>query len=156
MNRSTKKLFITLGLSALLLVSAFGYYLYNMPHRLVSEIAADEKIQATVLIKKFLDNPNSAKEHYFKEDGNSLILELTGLLLRTEMDFNNKPIFILGDTSLPAQIYAYMDDTSLVAPAPGSTIVVKGAISAGAEFDELLNTYTPIQLNNTVFLTQIK
>lgn len=153
MKRPTKGIVLTLGVVVVVSLLAYGIYLYNLPHRNVAEASADEKLTATALIQYFLEKPAEAQQHFLKEDGNSLILEVTGQVIGSETDFNNHTILIFGDTSLPVQIYAYMEDSSFVSPKTGTMVTVKGAISAGAEIDELLGIYTPVRLAKGILIT---
>lgn len=133
---------------------SYAAYLFYMPHREVSSSRTDEQVSASDLIEAFLQDAESANAHYLREDGNSLILEVTGTLLGTETDFEQKTILILGDSTQPTQVYAYMKETPTAVPVVGRSLTVKGAITAGAEADEVLGIYTPARLFDATIISK--
>jgi hypothetical protein len=141
------------GLILAALGGAYGAYLYFMPHREVASSKTDERISATALVDAFLKNAAAANTHYLSEDGNSLILEVTGTLLGTESDYEQNTILILGDSSQPTQVYAYLNTSADNLPVIGSTLTVKGAITAGAEADDVLGIYTPARLQDATIVS---
>jgi hypothetical protein len=91
-----------------------------------------------------LANPTSANEKYLDEEGNSKILEISGIVAEITEDFNKQKVVLLKFASDNAGVsctFTPETNASVSQIKIGETIVVKGVIRSGASYDKDLGMY---------------
>lgn len=117
-------------------------YLFNMPHRDVSSAAIEETVEATVLVKKFLDNPQGANTEYLSQDGESKILAVKGRVNSISEDALGQKVVMLKNAADQMGVsctFTVESSNSLADVKVGDTVSIKGVIRSGAEYDEDLD-----------------
>jgi len=123
--------------------------MFNMPHRKVSETKTDYKLQASALVNEYLKDQNRANEKYLDEEGDSRIIEITGTITSTDKDFNNQLVVLLKNKEDLAGVSCTFPLDQKTDPKQfktGNTISVKGVIRSGAAYDEDLEMYENVIL----------
>lgn len=125
------------------------YYLFNQPHRNVQESKTDFSFSSSQIVSEYLANPIAANEKYLDEEGNSKILEISGIVSEISEDFNKQKVVLLKSASDNAGVSCtFTPETNAFVNRIkiGETIVVKGVIRSGASFDEDLEMYENVIL----------
>lgn len=147
MNKRIKRITLYALIGALLLGGITAVYLFNLPHRDVANSSADFEVSAADLVNTYLDDPSAANERFLSEDGDSKILAITGNIKAIETNFNGETLLILageaGKTDVQIQL---VDATALEQLVVGNKVLIKGAITSGAEYDADLDLYTPVTI----------
>lgn len=145
-----KKIFrIFLYTVAAVIVASLGvaYYLFNKPHRNVTEAEIDFQVSATELVEEYLQSSSTANQKYLAEDGQSRILAVTGKVATIETDLNNQRVINLRDDAQKAGVsctFTTSTDEQVAHVSIGEVITVKGVIRSGAGFDEDLDLYEDV------------
>ncbi len=119
-------------------------YMFNMPHRDVQAAQTDIQLTADNLVTEFLTNSTAANEKYLDEEGESKILEVTGIIASIGEDFNgNKEVLLKTSNSEAGVNCAFIPETNSKIEnfAVGQSVTIKGVIRSGASFDEDLDMY---------------
>lgn len=107
----------------LLVAAAWGYYLYNKPHRSAGEETAMAFIAADSLSGQYQRDEQEANRRYLGK-----VIEVTGRL--SEIQHNGRSeIWILsaqpGGAGINCELFAAEQDTD-AAPKPGDIVTIKG------------------------------
>lgn len=147
MENNRKKVFKIIGILAIAGVIIGGgtaYYLFNMPHRNVQNQSVDYSLTSTELVNEYLKDANAANEKYLSEDGESKILEITGIVEAINEDFNDQKVVTLKTASEKAGVNcSFSAETTANAEQlkVGQTVTIKGVIRSGAAYDADLEMY---------------
>lgn len=143
-----KKKIIKIAIIVIILGGAIGcgilLYMFNMPHRDVQSAKTDLVISADDLVKEYLADGNASNSKYLDEEGESKILEISGVVASIGEDFNGNTEILLKSLDGKAGVNctftpeAKSKTTSIKI---GETIAVKGVIRSGASYDEDLEMY---------------
>lgn len=142
-----KKIFkIALALIILAVVIGGGYafYLFNMPHRDIQSTETDYVLQATALTNEYLKNPDQANEKYLDDEGESKIIEVSGIVNNISEDFKgNKVVLLKSENDEAGVSCTFTTETNQDAAALkiGEQVTIKGVIRSGAYYDEDLGMY---------------
>ena len=120
------------------------YYLFNMPHRNISASKTDIVINADNLVEEFLTNTTSANDKYLDEEGESKILEVSGIISAIDKDFNGDVEIILKSNESKAGVsctFTPETNASTSNLKVGQATSIKGVIRSGASFDADLDMY---------------
>ena len=148
-KRKIIKIGITLLLAGLLIGGGTVIYMFNMPHRNVQSASTDFNLSASQIITEFLDNPSDANEKYLADDGDSKILEITGIVKKISDDFKGQKVVLLQSDSDKAGVScSFTLETSINVSEVqiGQSVTIKGVIRAGATYDEDLEMYENVIL----------
>ena len=69
-----------LGVAGILIGGGIGLYMFNMPHRDVQSTDADYNLTALEVVLEYLSDQDAANQKYLSPDGESKILEITGVV----------------------------------------------------------------------------
>lgn len=119
-------------------------YMFNMPHRDIQAAKTDMQLTADNLVNEFLTNSTDANEKYLDEEGESKILEVTGVIAAIGEDFNgNKEVLLKTSNGAAGVNCAFTPETNSKTTnlVVGQSITIKGVIRSGASFDEDLDMY---------------
>lgn len=143
-----KKKFIKIGLillvSGVVIGGSVVLYLFNMPHRDVQSAQTDMTLTADDLVNEYLADATTANNKYLDEEGESKILEITGIVASIGEDFNGNTEILLKSADAKAGVScAFTTETNAKAKniKIGDNITVKGVIQSGASYDEDLEMY---------------
>lgn len=146
------RIIAVIGVAALLTGGGIGLYMFNMPHRDVQATQADYSLTSSQIVAEYLSNQDAANKKYLASDGDSKILEITGIVSKISEDFNGQKVVLLKDSQDQAGVSAtFTPETNddLTDVEPGQNITVKGVIRSGASYDEDLGFYLDIVLEKS-------
>lgn len=121
-----KKTWIISALLLLLAVAAlYGYYQYQRTNQDLRQTAADETVDASVLIRAFAGDDTLADKNYRKK-----VLAVRGIVKSVDTT-NNSVSVILGDAAQNASIRFAMDGAypEFSAMHKGMTVTIKGLLN---------------------------
>ena len=148
MNR--KKIFKWIAILAVVGLIAGGsitLYMFNMPHRDVQSSKVDYSLQASELVNEFLSDTHAANAKYLDDEGESKIVQVSGIVSEISRDMNNQVVLLLKAENDKAGVSAtFMETTNEHAEklSVGSKVVIKGVIRSGANYDEDLEFYEDV------------
>lgn len=143
------KILAILVVAGLIIGGGVGLYMFNMPQRDVQSAAADYSVNASQIVNEYLNDREAADMKYLASDGDSKILELTGIVSSLSEDFNGQKIVILkGPQDMAGVSATFTPETedSLAGVVAGQTITVKGVIRSGASYDQDMELYLNLVL----------
>jgi len=149
---STKKIirFIALLVIGGALVGAGVFaYLFFAPHRNIEKTSADYQLMADDLVNEYLNAYELSNEKYLDAEGESKVLELTGIIHSISTDFNKQAVILLkgqNDLAGVSCTFDQKDSTAIESMEQGRNITVKGVIRSGARYDEDLELYEHVIL----------
>lgn len=135
---------LALLIFGLIAAGSIVYYLFNQPHRNVQESKTDFSFSSSQIVKEYLVNPEAANEKYLDEEGNSKILEISGIVAEISEDFNKQKVVLLKSESDNAGVsctFTPETNSSVNQVKIGDKIAVKGVIRSGASYDKDLGMY---------------
>jgi len=143
-KKKALKIIAILGVAGLLFGGGIGLYMFNKPHRDVQSANADYTLSASEIVSEYLNDKDAANKKYLAADGDSKILEISGIVSKISEDFNGQKVVLLKGDQLKAGVSASftsetnssLDDVQL-----DQTITIKGVIRSGASYDEDLEMY---------------
>jgi len=141
------KLIKRIGLVSLILMAIGGgiiYYLFHMPHRNVQEAKVDYSLKASDIVQEYLSNQQEANQKYLDSEGDSKILQVTGLVSDISEDFNSNIVVLLRsprDSAGVSCTFSPETNKHINSGQLGKVITVKGVIRSGASFDPDLSMY---------------
>ncbi|MDA3954285.1 MAG: hypothetical protein PF485_11605 [Bacteroidales bacterium] len=155
-----KRIFKILTIVVIIGIATAGgvaFYLFNMPHRNVLATKADFSLTSTEIVNEYLNHKDGANEKYLAADGESKILEITGVVSKISEDFNGQKVVLLKDENDNAGVSATLTTESGQLASVlqiGQTITIKGVIRAGASYDEDLEMYENVILEKSSIVTK--
>ena len=148
---------IILVVAGIVIAGSVGLYLFNMPHRNVQKADADYSLSSSQIVTEYLTDKESANKKYLAEDGDSKVLEITGVVSNVSEDFNGQKVVLLKNTDDKAGVsVSFTTETNANAAKlqVGETVTVKGVIRSGAAFDEDLELYENVILEKSDLATK--
>jgi flagellar basal body-associated protein FliL len=147
-GKKIKKIILIVVIAGVLGLS-YAAYLYFMPHRDVQNTKAFAELSAAQLVNEYLLNPTESNEKYLSSDGNSKVLIINGTVHSKTRDQNNQVVILLKDEESNAGVSCtFLSEVSdkLSQIKEGDELKVKGAIRQGASYDEDLEMYEDVIL----------
>lgn len=146
-----KKILIILTVGVLIAV-AVVLYMFNKPARDVQATKTDFSLQASEIVNEYLTDAKKANDKYLDENGNSKVLEITGIVAKISEDFSQQKVILLKLASDKAGVSATFtketnSHTNLIKV--GDEITVKGVIRSGASYDADLEMYENVILDKS-------
>ncbi|SHM88462.1 OB-fold protein [Flavobacterium chilense] len=138
-----KKIVIVLGIGVLI-AAVIGAMMFFKPQRDVQATATDFSYQASEIVNEYLTDAKKANDKYLDEEGNSKVLEISGIVANISEDFNHQKVVLLKSATDKAGVSAtftketnsHTDNVKV-----GDKITIKGVIRSGASFDADLDMY---------------
>lgn len=138
-----KIILIIIGIG-IVIGGSVGFYLFNKPARDVQSTKTDYSLNAHDLVAEYLADVNKANDKFLAENGESKVLEITGLVSKISEDFNKQKVILLKAASDKAGVSctftqetnAHMQNIKI-----GDQITIKGVIRSGASYDADLEMY---------------
>ena len=156
----TKKVLKIIGLVAvagIIIGGSVGLYLFNMPHRDVQSSQVDYSLSSSEIVQEYLTDRAAANEKYLADDGESKILEISGMVSKISEDYNGQKVILLKTPKDKAGVSAsFTTETaqSTEGIKIGQTISIKGVIRSGASYDEDLELYENVILEKSNVTTK--
>ncbi len=147
-NKIFKRILILIGVIILIALGSV-FYMFNMPHRNVSEAKTDYQFQASALVNEYLKDQDYANKKYLDEEGDSKIIEVSGTIATIDKDFNDQLVILLKNKEDKAGVSCTFSlDQKIDAGQfkTGDKISVKGVIRSGAAYDDDLEMYENVIL----------
>jgi len=150
-----KKIFkigVITAVAGIVIAGGIGLYMFNMPHRNVQESKTDYSLTSTQIVVEYLANKDEANAKYLSADGDSKILEITGMVNIISDDYNGQKVVLLkGDNDKAGVSATFTAETnqSIANLRPGQTVTIKGVIRSGASYDEDLELYENVILEKS-------
>ncbi|MBW6535833.1 MAG: OB-fold putative lipoprotein [Mariniphaga sp.] len=144
-------------LAGIVIGAGVGLYLFNMPHRDVQGAKTDYSVTGSALVAEYLSDPTAANQKYLAADGESKILEVSGVVSKISENFNGQKVVLLKDQSDKAGVSAtFSEETAeqVSAIQVGQTIRVKGVIRSGAAYDQDLGLYENVILEKSAIINE--
>lgn len=146
---TTKKKILTILALGVLIVLGVVLYMFNQPARDVQATQTDFSYNSSTIVNEYLTNSEAANKKYLDEEGNSKVLEITGIVAAISEDFNNQKVILLKKATDKAGVSATFTEATNAHTTHvkiGDKIVVKGVIRSGAAFDADLEMYENVLL----------
>tara|TARA_R110002073_G_scaffold76232_1_gene185392 strand:- start:664 stop:1059 length:396 start_codon:yes stop_codon:yes gene_type:complete len=118
--------------------------MFNQPARDVQATQTDFSYNSSAIVNEYLTDANAANEKYLDEEGNSKVLEITGIVATISEDFNNQKVILLKKATDKAGVSAtFTKETNAHTNTIkiGDEITIKGVIRSGAAYDPDLEMY---------------
>ncbi len=143
-KKKVLKIIAILGVAGLVIGGGIGLYLFNKPHRDVQSANTDYTLTVSEIVSEYLADKDAANKKYLAADGDSKILEITGVVSKISEDFNGRKVVLLKGEQVKTGVSATftsetnssLDDVQL-----DQKITIKGVIRSGASYDEDLEMY---------------
>jgi hypothetical protein len=146
------KVIAILGVAGLLIGGGIGLYMFNKPHRDVQSADADYTLSTSEIVSEYLTDKDAANKKYLAADGDSKILEITGVVSKISEDFNGQKVVLLAGAEAKAGVSATFTsetNSSLSNVQVDQTITIKGVIRSGASYDEDLEMYEHVLIEKS-------
>jgi len=135
------------GIVGILAAISIAYYMYNMPHRDIQAADTDYKVSVEDLVAEYLASPERANEKYLDAEGESKILEVSGVVESISEDYNKNRVLLIQAKSAPVGVsctFSAATNQQTKNLSLGNRITVKGVIRSGAVYDADLEMYEPV------------
>ncbi len=148
-----KKKILKWGLIMLTLVIVIGggvfLYIFFQLHRDVQATQADYQLESKQIVDEYLADYNAANDKYLQEEGESKVIEITGVVAGISEDFNKQKVVLLKDLGENAGVSCtFTTETKQNAEKlkVGDSVTIKGVIRSGAGYDEDMELYEDVIL----------
>ncbi len=141
-----------LGVAGLLIGGGVGLYMFNMPKRDVQAAQTDFTLSTSQIVIEYLSDYEAANQKYLSADGDSKILEISGELSKISENYKGQKVVLLKNAQDRAGVSATFSPESndhLNGIQIGQVITVKGVIRSGASYDEDLELYENVVLDQS-------
>ena len=138
-----KLILIVIGV-LILIGGGVGFYMFNKPARDVQNTKTDFSYIASEIVNEYLIDAQKANDKYLDEEGNSKVLEISGVVAEITEDFNQQKVILLKADSDKAGVsctFTPKTNSNALKVKIGEEITIKGVIRSGASFDEDLDMY---------------
>lgn len=141
-----KKLLLIVGI-LILIGGSIAFYMFNMPHRDVQATKSDYALKSSDIVNEYLLNSTLANEKYLDSEGDSKVLEVSGVIFQISEDFNNNKVLLLkseGDKAGVSCTFSKVTNQNTLNLKNGDEVTIKGVIRSGASFDSDLDMYEDV------------
>lgn len=153
---TNKKILITLMVIVLAVLGVI-LYMFNQPSRDVQATQTDFSYNSSVIVNEYLTDAQSANKKYLDEEGNSKVLEITGVIANISEDFNNQKVILLKSKTDKAGVSATFTEATnadVEKVKIGDKITIKGVIRSGAAYDSDLEMYENVIIEKSAIVTK--
>ncbi len=144
-----------LGIAGLVIGGGVGLYMFNMPQRDVQSTKTDYSVSSSQLVEEYLNDKDAADQKYLASDGDSKILEVTGVVNKITEDFNGRKVVLLKEEQDLAGVSAAFTsetESTLQGITVGEPVTIKGVIRSGAAYDDDLGFYLNVILEKSAVI----
>ncbi len=138
------KIAVIILITGIMAVGGIGFYLFNMPHRDVQSSSTDYSLTGSEIVEEYLEDRVAANRKYLSADGNSKILEITGIVQQITENMNGQKVVLLKSPEDKAGVSATLTEEASHKAGKletGSLVTIKGVIRSGAGYDEDLELF---------------
>ena len=132
------KIVVILIAAGVLIGGGVALYLFNMPHRNVQSAKSDYTLTGSEIVAEYLADKDAANQKYLASDGDSKILEISGVVSKISDDFDgNKVVFLKGTTvEVQSKFNVTLGDYSIsfVKGKPSTNIAKSVEVTVHAEY----------------------
>ncbi|MBE9489750.1 MAG: hypothetical protein IMY67_05605 [Bacteroidetes bacterium] len=124
-------------------------YMFFQPHRDVQATQSDFQLEAKQIVDEYLTDYKAANDKYLQEEGDSKIIEITGIVADLSEDFNKQKVVLLKNLGENAGVSCtFTPETKQHAEKLkiGDKVTIKGVIRSGAVYDEDMELYEDVIL----------
>jgi hypothetical protein len=112
------------------------------PHRNVQHTKVFAELNVKDLVNEFTGDESAANSKYLASDGNSKVLVVKGRITKISLNQQGETVVILKEDGLKAGVSAtFIKKANTTKLKIGEEIKIKGAITAGSRYDEVLDLY---------------
>lgn len=136
----------------ILTAGGVGYYMFNKPARDVQNSKTDFSYAASQIVNEYLTDAQLANDKYLDEEGNSKVLEISGIVAEISEDFNSQKVILLKSAGAKAGVsctFTSETNSNTANIQIGDQITIKGVIRSGASYDEDLEMYENVILEKS-------
>ena len=156
-NKKILKIGLILFAAVIVIAGGIGLYLFNLPHRDVQASKSDFSVTTTQIVTEYLIDKDRANQKYLSSDGDSKILEVTGIVNKISEEFNGLKVVLLKSNEDKAGVSATFSvetRSNAASLQVGQTVTLKGVILSGASYDEDLGLYENVILEKSDLLAK--
>jgi len=146
MNKKIKIGLLIIGIGILLGGGIF-LYMFFQPHRDVQSAKTDFQLEAKQIVDEYLKDSSIANNKYLQEEGDSKIIEVSGIVAEITEDFNQQKVVLLKGMDEPAGVSCtFTSETNKNANKLkiGDRVIIKGVIRSGAGYDKDMELYEDV------------
>ena len=140
------------GVAGFLIAGGIGLYMFKKPHRDVQSADVDYTLSVSEIVSEYLTSKDAANEKYLASNGDSKILEITGVVSKISEDFSGQKVVLLKGEQVKAGVSATFTsetNSNLGDVQVDQTITIKGVIRSGASYDEDLEMYEHVVIEKS-------
>jgi hypothetical protein len=148
---------LIVGLVGALSAAIVFAYVFFTPHRDVQSVRTDYQVTASKLVAEYLENSALANDRYLDEEGESKVFEVSGQVASITEDFNGQKVVLLKSATDKAGVsctFLTTNSSQVESLTIGSKITVKGVITAGASYDEDLELFEHVLLDQCALVSK--
>jgi len=122
-------------------------YMFFQPHRDVQATKTDFQLEAKQIVDEYLKDANAANDKYLQEEGDSKIIEVSGVVAEISEDFNNQKVLLLkgkGENAGVSCTFTSATNKNAATLKVGDQVTIKGVIRSGAGYDEDMEMYEDV------------
>ncbi|PHS64787.1 MAG: hypothetical protein COB12_07675 [Flavobacterium sp.] len=122
-------------------------YMFFQPHRDVQATKTDFQLEAKQIVDEYLKDANVANDKYLQEEGDSKIIEVSGVISEISEDFNNQKVLLLkgkGENAGVSCTFTSATNKNAATLKVGDQVTIKGVIRSGAGYDEDMEMYEDV------------
>lgn len=122
-------------------------YMFFQPHRDVQATQSDYQLNAKQIVDEYLADYNAANDKYLQEEGDSKIIEITGIVAEISIDFKKQKVVLLkrlGENAGVSCTFTSETNQNAEKLKVGDKVTVKGVIRSGAGYDEDMELYEDV------------
>jgi hypothetical protein len=147
MNKKiVKRGFIIIALGIVIGGGVF-LYMFFQPHRDIQATNTDFQLEAKQIVDEYLKDANAANNKYLQEEGDSKIIEVSGVISEISEDFNNQKVVLLkgmGENAGVSCTFTSETNKNAARLKVGDKVTIKGVIRSGAGYDEDMELYEDV------------
>lgn len=131
-------------LAGVIIAGSIGAYMWFKPHRDVQATKAFAELKVSELVGEFNKDAANANEKYLAKDGNSKVLIVEGPVSKISTNQDGEAVIVLKEEDSKVGVSATFTKEASISAASikeGDVIKVKGAITAGNNYDADLDLY---------------
>jgi len=145
------KKFLKWGLVAIAVIIVIGggifLYMFFQPHRDVQATQSDYQLNAKQIVDEYLADYNAANDKYLQEEGDSKVIEITGIVAEITTDFKKQNVVLLkspGEYAGVSCTFTSETNHNTEKFKMGDKVTIKGVIRSGAGYDEDMELYEDV------------
>lgn len=154
MNKKIIKRIFFFVFGAIVIGAGVVLYIFFQPHRDVQATTSDYQMEAKALVNEYLTDAIASNNKYLDEEGESKIIEVTGIIAEISKDMNSQNVVLLKNKSDDAGVSCtFLPTTNTENLNIGDNVTIKGVIRSGAGYDEDLELFEDVIMEKCDLIT---